>query len=91
MRHPPLAVFISANSTLTQCSTGYGQHGDYVFGWKDDFLQHAMDNKCFGPTCTGLTTQGFDKANKCTVPSLVKEDNEGCKFLPSDCLFVSGF
>jgi len=57
--------------------TGYGQHGDYVFGWKDDSLQHAMDNKCFGPTCTGLTTQGFDKANKCTVKSLVKEDNEG--------------
>ncbi len=38
-----------------------------------------MDNRCFGPTCKGLTTQAFDKANKCTVKSLVKEDNEGCK------------
>ncbi len=48
-----------------------------------------MDNKCFGPTCTGLTTQAFDKANKCTVKSLVKEDNEGCKSCPclSVCLF----
>ncbi|KAK4459728.1 hypothetical protein QBC42DRAFT_231075 [Cladorrhinum samala] len=57
--------------------TGYGQHGDYVFGWKDDTLQHAMDNRCFGPTCKGLTTQGFDKANKCQVKTVVKEDMDG--------------
>ncbi|KAK4109152.1 hypothetical protein N656DRAFT_359337 [Canariomyces notabilis] len=57
--------------------TGYGQHGDYVFGWKDDSLQHAMDNNCFGPTCRGLTTQGFDKANKCQVKTVVREDTEG--------------
>jgi hypothetical protein len=60
-------------------STGYGQHGDYVFGWKDNSLQHAMDNHCFGPTCNGLTTQGFDKANQCTVKKTVREDTEGCK------------
>ncbi|KAK3305219.1 uncharacterized protein B0T15DRAFT_567234 [Chaetomium strumarium] len=57
--------------------TGYGQHGDYVFGWKDDSLQHAMDNRCFGPTCNGLTTQNFDRANKCTVKPVVREDNDG--------------
>ncbi|SPQ26470.1 73cd40c6-3568-4e87-9233-1521ec5bb1ec [Thermothielavioides terrestris] len=57
--------------------TGYGQHGDYVFGWKDNALQHAMDNHCFGPTCNGLTTQGFDKANQCTVKKTVREDTEG--------------
>ncbi|KAK3291598.1 uncharacterized protein B0H64DRAFT_366970 [Chaetomium fimeti] len=57
--------------------TGYGQHGDYVFGWKDDSLQHAMDNNCFGPTCNGLTTQGFDKANACTVEPSVQEDVDG--------------
>jgi hypothetical protein len=39
-----------------------------------------MDNRCFGPTCRGLTTQGFDKANKCTVKNVVKEDNDGCKY-----------
>jgi hypothetical protein len=38
-----------------------------------------MDNRCFGPTCNGLTTQGFDKANKCIVPTVVKEDNDGCE------------
>ncbi|KAK0708909.1 hypothetical protein B0T21DRAFT_405199 [Apiosordaria backusii] len=58
--------------------TGYGQHGDYVFGWKDDSLQHAMDNRCFAATCRGLTTQGFDKANKCQVKRVVKEDIDGC-------------
>lgn len=41
-----------------------------------------MDNRCFGPTCKGLTTQGFDKANKCTVKTVVKEDNEGCEYHP---------
>lgn len=73
-------LFCSFSSFLTPFSTGYGQHGDYVFGWKDDSLQHAMDNRCFGPTCNGLTTQGFDKANACTVKPSVKEDNDGCKF-----------
>ncbi|KAK4171215.1 hypothetical protein QBC36DRAFT_367586 [Triangularia setosa] len=64
-------------------STGYGQHGDYVFGWKDDSLQHAMDNRCFAATCRGLTTQGFDKANKCQVKRVVKEDIDGwIKALP---------
>jgi len=75
----PFSSFCLCSPRLISPSTGYGQHGDYVFGWKDDSLQHAMDNRCFGPTCKGLTTQGFDKANKCTVNSLVKEDNEGCK------------
>ncbi|KAK0702317.1 hypothetical protein B0H67DRAFT_524071 [Lasiosphaeris hirsuta] len=57
--------------------TGYGQHGDYVFGWKDDTLQKAMDNACFGATCKSLTTQSFSAANKCTVKTVVKENNDG--------------
>ncbi|KAK4139156.1 uncharacterized protein C8A04DRAFT_16108 [Dichotomopilus funicola] len=57
--------------------TGFGQHGDYVFGWEGDALQHAMDNRCFGPTCNGLTTQDFAVANKCQVPPEVNEDNDG--------------
>jgi hypothetical protein len=60
-------------------TTGYGQHGDYVFGWKDDTLQTAMDNRCFGPTCRGLTTQTFANANKCTVTAKAPEDTEGCE------------
>jgi len=43
-----------------------------------------MDNNCFGPTCNGLTTQDFSKANQCTVPPAVAEDNEGC-----ECLFLT--
>ncbi len=49
-----------------------------------------MDNKCFGPTCKGLTTQGFDKANKCTVKNLVKEDNEGCESPRFSCCVIRG-
>ncbi|VBB79522.1 Putative protein of unknown function [Podospora comata] len=68
---------------LTLTLTGYGQHGDYVFGWKDDTLQHAMDNRCFAATCRGLTTQTFDKANQCQVKRVVKEDIDGwLKALP---------
>ncbi|KAK1750408.1 hypothetical protein QBC47DRAFT_310055 [Echria macrotheca] len=56
--------------------TGYGQHGDYVFGWEGDTLQRAMDNSCFGPTCPkgNLKTQTFAAANKCTVKSAVHEE-----------------
>lgn len=58
-------------------STGFGQHGDYLFGWKDDSLQHAMDNKCFGPRCQGLTTQTFPVANECSVKPMVSEQVDG--------------
>ncbi|KAK6858208.1 hypothetical protein PG995_005907 [Apiospora arundinis] len=58
-------------------STGYGQHGDYVFGWKGSALQDAVDAGCFGATCSKLKTQTFAAANKCAVPKEVKEDVEG--------------
>ncbi|KAF2014368.1 hypothetical protein BU24DRAFT_451437 [Aaosphaeria arxii CBS 175.79] len=56
--------------------TGYGQHGDYVFGWKDDSLQRAMDEAkgCMGASCGGLKTQAVSVGNGCKVPSRVKED-----------------
>ncbi|KAE9366631.1 hypothetical protein N431DRAFT_471674 [Stipitochalara longipes BDJ] len=56
--------------------TGYGQHGDYVFGWKGDALQRAMDTACFG-NCATLKTQTYADANQCTVPKRVNEDTEG--------------
>jgi len=57
--------------------TGYGQHGDYVFGWQGDALQKAMDGSCFGATCAGLKTQSFKEANQCAIKSSVAEDVNG--------------
>jgi hypothetical protein len=60
-------------------NTGYGQHGDYVFGWKDDSLQRAMDDAkgCMGANCGGLKTQSVDVGNNCKVKNRVLEDADG--------------
>ncbi|CAG8954747.1 hypothetical protein HYFRA_00004672 [Hymenoscyphus fraxineus] len=60
-------------------NTGYGQHGDYVFGWKGDSLQKAMDSGagCMGAACGGLKTQTIDPANKCKVTSKYPENYDG--------------
>ncbi|KAK3291574.1 uncharacterized protein B0H64DRAFT_469388 [Chaetomium fimeti] len=60
-------------------TTGYGQHGDYVFGWKGDALQRAMDvpNGCFAADCGNQKSQSIDSANKCQIPKKVKEDVDG--------------
>jgi len=56
---------------------GYSQHGDYVFGWKGDSLQKAMDARCTGDTCTGLKTQTPEVGMDCTIPAVVKDNTEG--------------
>jgi hypothetical protein len=60
-------------------NTGYGQHGDYVFGWKDDSLQKAMDDAkgCMGSACGSLKQQQPDAGNKCIVKTRVNEDADG--------------
>lgn len=58
---------------------GYSQHGDYVFGWKDDSLQRAMDLRCDGDVCSGLQRQSPEDAMKCTKARAVDEDIDGCK------------
>ncbi|KAF1953472.1 hypothetical protein CC80DRAFT_494753 [Byssothecium circinans] len=56
--------------------TGYGTHGDYVFGWQGDALQRAMDQNC-QVNCPTLKMQSTQAANKCTVARKVEEDVDG--------------
>lgn len=63
-------------------NTGYGTHADYVFGWKDDSLQRAMDSSCMFNACENgnpLKSQGVAEMNQCQVKSTVDEDIDGCK------------
>ncbi|KAI1763270.1 hypothetical protein GGR53DRAFT_498251 [Hypoxylon sp. FL1150] len=53
-------------------SKGYGTHGDYVFGWKGDALQRAMDSKSL--LSNGLATQTVAQSNACTIQNTVNED-----------------
>lgn len=66
--------------------TGFGQHGDYVFGWEGDSLQRAMDN-CkdqFGTpeACRELTVLSDAEMNRCTQKAYVNERVEG-EYLPA--------
>jgi len=57
---------------------GYGTHGDYLFGWKGDSLQKAMDSTCMFQACGGKTgvlkTQSAAAQNSCAVKNTVVED-----------------
>ena len=67
-------------------STGYGAHGDYLFGWEGDSLQRAMDNlntNCWSETCPELKLQSWEKVNACTKRQQVVED-----ISPNTCTFV---
>ncbi|KAF2655777.1 hypothetical protein K491DRAFT_598203 [Lophiostoma macrostomum CBS 122681] len=57
-------------------ATGYGNHGDYVFGWKGDALQRAMDSNC-NINCPTLKTQTIPTGNKCAQQQKVVEDIDG--------------
>ncbi|KAI0181252.1 hypothetical protein GGR52DRAFT_25864 [Hypoxylon sp. FL1284] len=59
-------------------NTGFGQHGDYVFGWKGDALQRAMDtSNCMGARCANLKFQDINAAKQCSVQKQVSEDEDG--------------
>lgn len=67
-------------------ATGYGSHGDYVFGWKGDALQRALDSSAsacnsdlFGDdlNCATLPRQTIQQANTCSVKRTVDENIDG--------------
>jgi hypothetical protein len=58
-------------------STGFSSHADYLFGWKADSLQKAMDGHTY-VSAPMLKTQSITEQNKCTVKNMVKENYDGC-------------
>src|SRR3569833_773808 len=65
-------------------NSGYGIHADYLFGWKGDALQRAMDkSECFYDGCGSITKQAMSVANQCKVKDQVGENIDGCKFSSS--------
>ncbi|KAI0388435.1 hypothetical protein F5Y17DRAFT_463706 [Xylariaceae sp. FL0594] len=63
---------------------GYGTHADYMFGWKGDSLQRAMNSSCMFHACGSpgaqggiLETQTVEEMNRCHVESTVVEDIDG--------------
>lgn len=59
---------------------GFGTHADYLFGWKGDSLQRAMDSPCMFNACENgrpLKSQGVQAMNRCTVRDMVNENIDG--------------
>ncbi|KAG4442607.1 hypothetical protein IFR05_001937 [Cadophora sp. M221] len=57
--------------------TGYGNHGDYLFGWKGDSLQKAMDARCNLDKCAQTPSQSAANSIKCQKSQTVKEPVDG--------------
>ncbi len=63
-------------------NTGYGLHGDYLFGWQGDALQKAMDGHCSGDRCAPLQRQTDAQAIACTKSQQAGQDiGDQCEYL----------
>jgi hypothetical protein len=61
-------------------SSGFGSHADYVFGWKGDSLQRAMDAHTY-VSAPMLTAQSIAQQNRCLAKDMVREEFDGCKLM----------
>jgi hypothetical protein len=85
-----ISFFTSSSELVTDFvnSTGYGAHGDYLFGWKEGALQRGMDalgKGCGSEDCTSaLKIQAGKDAIACTKSQQAKENvgSDTCKFDP---------
>lgn len=63
---------------------GYGSHADYMFGWKGDALQRAMDSSCMFNACENgnpLKSQQPAQMNACTIKPTATDNIDGCELI----------